>query len=725
MSISKQKLLYFLIAKSQSTATHKQCAELIEKVLGKKIAVNKMEQVMQKINTLHKKLQTALKKLHPHKRTVSKIIHLEAFQGNFQLEEGVFEPESLNSSNQSIDENEAILIDDDDNDGNDVIFDDTQAVEPPAKKPKGRPKINEYAKMQGGTKRRYIAEKAEELKNTPGGVDIARVIQSNDERLSGENVLRKISEEDALTLILYKNLTVDTYNAFRQIVAEHGAKILPSYDSVFEYKKKLEPDNIIIDDTKASIPLQDLVNSTSSRLVEIIQPNINETIDYNISNNLLMDTPEIECNLICSWGMDGTTGQSQYHQADSEGNLIEDHSLFVASMTPLKLEIILPGNLSLNLWENPTPGSYLWNRCISLEFAKETDAHTTETYERIQSEINNLTSKVIKCGNRMLKINYEFRLSLIDGKIAKVLNEISSYQRCPCCEASPIQMNRPENFNNDVFKIKTNFDHTIAPLHTILGVCRCLFNIAIRKSINTWRVSKANQLKLSDNKAYYKRRIFEAFHIRYDEPRDGGRGTSTTGNVCRKMLQDPKKLAEVLELDEKFVTDIATVLLLISSKSQLYVDMFSNKCRETYNRYIELYSWYYMPVSMHKVLVHGAEIMTKLPLSFGMLTEEGPESRNKLYRRFRQYNARKTSRKDNMHDVFVRSLLSSDPKFAIKITGRIKLKKSQDLDRLLEKALPYLVVDEEEEEEENVQENNILEILDENNDDIFDFDENE
>lgn len=49
------------------------------------------------------------------------------------------------------------------------------------------------------------------------------------------------------------------------------------------------------------------------------------------------------------------------------------------------------------------------------------------------------------------------------------------------------------------------------------------------------------------------------------------------------------------------------------------------------------------------------------PAPIGMLGEEAAESRNKYYRKDRELHARKNSREDNLCDVFVRALNSSDP----------------------------------------------------------------
>lgn len=58
-------------------------------------------------------------------------------------------------------------------------------------------------------------------------------------------------------------------------------------------------------------------------------------------------------------------------------------------------------------------------------------------------------------------------------------------------------------------------------------------------------------------------------------------------------------------------------------------EAFSDYALDTWTRYVELYSWYYMPVSMHKLLVHGLTIIKHAILPIGQLSEDAQECRHK------------------------------------------------------------------------------------------------
>jgi hypothetical protein len=68
-----------------------------------------------------------------------------------------------------------------------------------------------------------------------------------------------------------------------------------------------------------------------------------------------------------------------------------------------------------------------------------------------------------------------------------------------------------------------------------------------------------------------------------------------------------------------------------------------------------------MPASVHKVLVHGASIVSGAILPVGPLSEEAQESRNKDLKYFRRSHSRKIFQSSTNEDVFNLLLVSQDP----------------------------------------------------------------
>ena len=75
-----------------------------------------------------------------------------------------------------------------------------------------------------------------------------------------------------------------------------------------------------------------------------------------------------------------------------------------------------------------------------------------------------------------------------------------------------------------------------------------------------------------------------------------------------------------------------------------------------------------MPASVHKVLMHGQNVIqyhSLLPL--GQLSEDAQEARNKDYKFYRLHHARKCSRTSTNEDVMHTLMYTSDPYITSKI----------------------------------------------------------
>ncbi|XP_036341544.1 uncharacterized protein LOC118750909 [Rhagoletis pomonella] len=106
---------------------------------------------------------------------------------------------------------------------------------------------------------------------------------------------------------------------------------------------------------------------------------------------------------------------------------------------------------------------------------------------------------------------------------------------------------------------------------------------------------------------------------------------------------------------------------------------------DTAKLYVELYGWYYMPITVHKVLIHGSKMVSEAILPIGMLSEEAQEAMNKEYRNCRLFHSRKNSRISTNEDVMPYLQISSDP-YINSFRMRNKLKKLEyhdDVKKLL------------------------------------------
>lgn len=131
--------------------------------------------------------------------------------------------------------------------------------------------------------------------------------------------------------------------------------------------------------------------------------------------------------------------------------------------------------------------------------------------------------------------------------------------------------------------------------------------------------------------------------ILVDVPKQGS-GTTNDGNTSRRFFKDPAKTAAILNLNEELVTRFSVILQALNSGHYINVEAFRKYCLDTAKLYLQHYKWYRMPSSVHRVLIHGADIIAAAKAPVGTLSEEPQESRNKDIKTFREFRSRKFSR---------------------------------------------------------------------------------
>lgn len=154
-----------------------------------------------------------------------------------------------------------------------------------------------------------------------------------------------------------------------------------------------------------------------------------------------------------------------------------------------------------------------------------------------------------------------------------------------------------------------------------------------------------------------------------DKPKTGGSGSSNDGNTAREFFNNAGLSAEITGIDKVVIERCATLLQALSSGYNINVDKFRKYALDTAKELTNKYSWYYLPPSVHKILIHASDVIQYALVSIGELSEEAAESRNKDIKKFRLQHTRKISRISTNTDLFNRLLLTSNPF----ITGQRKL----------------------------------------------------
>ena len=97
--------------------------------------------------------------------------------------------------------------------------------------------------------------------------------------------------------------------------------------------------------------------------------------------------------------------------------------------------------------------------------------------------------------------------------------------------------------------------------------------------------------------------------------------------------------------DKELLTRFQTILAVISNSQYLIdVNEFKHYCLDTAKLNTSLYHWFYIPPTVHIVLIHGYLMVQKFDYPFGIISEEAHESKNKGIKKYRERYSQKINK---------------------------------------------------------------------------------
>lgn len=433
----------------------------------------------------------------------------------------------------------------------------------------------------------------------------------------------------------------------------------PCYDVIQKEKKKTYPQNITITQSEAKIPLQSLLDKTSERYAEYLSSK----------------QPEIsfeQSTMVVNLGFDGSSGHVNPHQKSvSHGQARQaTATLFITSMTVLKLTY---KHLDENLvWVNHAPQSHRFCRPVRLSLELETKDNVKQEYDRLTNEISQLTPYTFQLKNgKYATVDFKCFTCMFDGKDVNIIVNNKDNARCPVCLKSVHHFGK----NMEVEDLRDAYPHKTSSIELGIGVLHCLLrcfehllNIAYRMTIKQWDVRKSKRnnsgLTLKEMFEEQKRKvqdnIYHSLGVKVSMVMVGF-GTSNTGNVARRCLDEPEIFAMACGLDSQLVEQISMILLCYRSKERLDFDKVQDLSQQAYRRHFEMYSWARMNPTLHKMLIHGPDIGRNFSLPLSFLAEDGQESWHKHYRRNLVMHARQDTPEHRLQDTLHTALQVTDP----------------------------------------------------------------
>lgn len=488
-------------------------------------------------------------------------------------------------------------------------------------------------KLEGQKTKSKIAAKLLEYPD-----DSELILKMNEIGKSKQDIIAK---EKAIALVTALNLSKSQYFILRNLSIKEGLNIYPSYYQIQKAKLDCYPNkaSITVEETGAKVALQALLDHTVSRIL------LNTNVITSERRKLI---------LITKWGCDGSSGQSIYKQRfASQTSQGDESALFMSTLVPIQL---FDPQDSTIIWENKRPSSSEFCRPINFMFKKETVDVINEEVQRIESEISLLTTTNLE----NVQIDHQLFMTMVDGKICNVVTETKSSMRCYICGATPKLMNNLEEVQQRLQK-EEYYKFGISSLHAKIRFFECLLHLSYNLDFKKWSASTPEYKQLQNTrKQLIQERFQTKLGLHVDRVKQGV-GTYNDGNTARKFFSDPKITSEITNIEEDVIRRFAVILQAIASGQQINPEKFGAFGKETAQLFVRHYGWYYMPVTVHKVLIHGRNIIENCLVPIGKMSEEAQESLNKTFRKTREFRSRKMNRLSNNEDVLHNLLISSDP----------------------------------------------------------------
>lgn len=84
-----------------------------------------------------------------------------------------------------------------------------------------------------------------------------------------------------------------------------------------------------------------------------------------------------------------------------------------------------------------------------------------------------------------------------------------------------------------------------------------------------------------------------------------GFGSTNNGNTAKRFFADPTLASNITGVNIDLIQRFGTILRTIASGFNINPVEFKKYCAETAELYIQRYKWFYMPQTVHKILIHG------------------------------------------------------------------------------------------------------------------------
>ncbi|GBP90817.1 hypothetical protein EVAR_66000_1 [Eumeta japonica] len=212
---------------------------------------------------------------------------------------------------------------------------------------------------------------------------------------------------------------------------------------------------------------------------------------------------------------------------------------------------------------------------------------------------------------------------MVDGKVCNGATHTTSTLKCYICGTISEEFNDLSK-RKDVKEESLKFGLSI--LHARIRFFENLLHLSYKLPLRKWQLrSQSDKDAVKEKKKEIQQKFRNEMGLIVDVP--GKSGNSNDENTSRRFFADYELSASVTGIDVNLVFRFKIILEAISSKYKINIETFKEYASETEKLYVQLYQWHPMSPNIHKILRHGAEVISSTLLPIGQLSEEAVEAR--------------------------------------------------------------------------------------------------
>lgn len=351
----------------------------------------------------------------------------------------------------------------------------------------GRPKKMNMSEVSHSTKLRRSHDIARQydIETIQLALNFAKMNESVDENIESNGsvdvVPMKHSNESGFAFFLENDFSKKQWERLIADSKKQGADIYPSFFMMSKVKEQCRPHTFSIqNEVCVEVSFQTMLNLSAERLINAVG---SEWSQHDLNR----------LTLICPYGFDSSSGFKNPHQRFHDDNNItlkSELSLFASTFV---VSAIVTSN-NTKMWLNPTPQSVRFCRPLRIAVEKETNDAILAERDRLECQVKKLQSHRFTLANgKHATVNFDVRLSMVDGKCLNAVLQNDATTRCPICYLTMSNFNKPCDWESKV--IDGNLQHGIGNLHCEIKAMELLLKLSCRLELQNWTVRKESASK--------------------------------------------------------------------------------------------------------------------------------------------------------------------------------------------------------------------------------------